>query len=71
MNIQIKNGSVVTDGLVKAKVIGEGKLKFGKKMLDCWKVLLLSSHQMGLKSLMPKNNAILLNHNKNLKDKKK
>lgn len=53
----IKNGDVITDGLVNGKVTGEGVIKAGKKGIPAYKVAIQAGHQKGDTSLIAKADA--------------
>jgi len=49
---EIKIGDVVTDGIIRAEILGEGAVKFGKNFESVYKVKILSGHQRGETSIM-------------------
>jgi len=52
-----KKGDIITDGIVNGKITGEGSVKFGKKDLPAYEVEILTGHQKGEASLIPKEQA--------------
>jgi len=52
-NNNIPVGSLVTDGLVLARITGTGALKFGRKQLPAYTVEIVSGHERGKPSIIP------------------
>lgn len=52
--MSIKIGDTIKDDscLIRAKVLGEGTMRFGRKELPAWKVRILTGHQKGTVGLI-------------------
>jgi hypothetical protein len=53
-------GCVITDGTVWGRVLGRGSIKFGRRLLPCYRVMMLTGHERGAESIMPESEARLL-----------
>jgi hypothetical protein len=51
------NGDMITDGLIRGKIVGEGSIKFGKNQLPAYKVEIVGGREGGHTSLIAKDDA--------------
>lgn len=55
---KIDTGDIITDGLVRAKVLGRGSIRMGRQDVPGFNVEILGGHQAGVTSFIMEDDAV-------------